>query len=295
LRYVIGALERRDKGIESLIFKAQDLDQVEDWNEFGELKEAIGTVATTATSHTTTPAIAPGRSAASGTPDASYASTNPGVSGLEAPLAASSLGPGAAISDALRKAAFESASAAKDKKAAPAALATPVDPTPPPPAPTPVEGAPTTPAKVPLPASPLTKEPAQSIGEVMTPTTSSTGGPIASPPPRAASAGSSHSSHFVPEHYDAPVMTHRGSTLSIASQEEIKEIECREAIQEEDEEDDEEDVPQKKPVVEAAKAVIDAPKAVVEKVKAAVSSEPSKTEEETVVEEKAETSKAPAV
>jgi hypothetical protein len=44
----------------------------------------------------------------------------------------------------------------------------------------------------------------------------------------------------VPEHYDPPPTTHRGSSVSLASEAEIREIECKEAIPEEDEDEEEE-------------------------------------------------------
>jgi hypothetical protein len=48
----------------------------------------------------------------------------------------------------------------------------------------------------------------------------------------------------VPEHYDPAPTSHRGSSVSLASEEEIREIECKETILEEseDEEDEEEGI-----------------------------------------------------
>jgi hypothetical protein len=43
---------------------------------------------------------------------------------------------------------------------------------------------------------------------------------------------------FVPEHYDPAPTSHRGSSVSLASEEEIREIECKETILEENEDED---------------------------------------------------------
>jgi hypothetical protein len=46
----------------------------------------------------------------------------------------------------------------------------------------------------------------------------------------------------VPEHYDPAPTSHRGSSVSLASEEEIREIECKETILEENEDEGDEGI-----------------------------------------------------
>jgi hypothetical protein len=52
---------------------------------------------------------------------------------------------------------------------------------------------------------------------------------------------SAKSASFLPESFDAPATTHHGSSLSLASDEEIKAVEKSLTIPEDDEEEDDED------------------------------------------------------
>jgi hypothetical protein len=199
-------------------FSPSQLQEVEEWNEFGELKEVIGPVATTATSITTTPAkttTGPSTFSSNATPtkappdSAPIPATSDGGASSESTLAAS-------VPLALKQAAFEVASAVKERQAgadaAPAPAAT---------------------------GTPSKKPTEEAIAGVASPT--SPGRAAGRQLQREGSASSSTSSHhFVPEHYDPPPTTHRGSSVSLASEAEIREIECKEAIPEEDEDEEEE-------------------------------------------------------
>lgn len=208
------------------------LDDIEEWNEFGELKEVIGEVSTSDKSITTTPAKAP---AIGSSQPASITATPTKQASTEAPISTTTTAPKENVpggNSALRQLAFESAAAAVAKKAASGSSTTKpaqqetTSPT------VSVGESPTSPVgvasptKIPLPASPLP-------AGVRSPS-------IASSLHRAGSQGSSSSSQFIPEHYDPPPTTHRGSSVSIATEAEIKEIECREVILEEDEGEEEE-------------------------------------------------------
>jgi hypothetical protein len=57
----------------------------------------------------------------------------------------------------------------------------------------------------------------------------------------AASGSSAKTTPFVPDSFDPPAKTHHGSSLSLASDEEIKDVEKRLTIPEEEEEEDCED------------------------------------------------------
>ncbi|KAF2675433.1 hypothetical protein BT63DRAFT_475041 [Microthyrium microscopicum] len=264
--------QRRAKGKKlPLLFKEGDylgdLEQVEEWNEFGELKAAIGTVATNATSIITTPAKTSFISMSSATATPSKSATPSSAA------AAETLTPSSSVPLALRQAAFESANAAKEKKAASTTTATT----------TTTAGAsempPPSPAKVPLPASPMTAKPMAATPEAPLSPTSPVGlkSPTSPAPSTMSAREQSHSRHgsqssaYRPEHFDAPPNVHRGSSLSLASEEEIKAIENAQAIPEENEEE-----------CEAAEAAEKESKAV----------EVAKKEEE---EKKVETSKAAEV
>jgi hypothetical protein len=217
----------------------QDLEQLEEWNEFGEVKEAIGEVATTSTSVTTTPAKAPTASIpTSGTPSkpaavAASASTSQGENAN--PTAQSSV---------MRQLADEAASTVQEKKKTPAPLNPTTNTSAAAVAATPAkDNAPMSPSSVPLPATPSLASPiARGAASPMR-----SASPLSSPTRpghhgRHSSTGSTHSqSHFVPEHFEPPPITHRGSSISIASNDEIKKIENDETIHEAEEEEDCED------------------------------------------------------
>ncbi|KAF2426526.1 hypothetical protein EJ08DRAFT_663276 [Tothia fuscella] len=227
-------------------FVIADLEQLEDWNEFGEVKEAIGPVATTTTSVTTTPAKAPMMASSStpavGTPSKLATSTSASNSNENA-------APASPRSNTMKQLAEETASAAQTKKNTPAPLkslantppkadctttttkeATPTKPT--------AKDNPLSPTSVPLPTTPSVASPTargtNSPLRVSSPLSSPT---RPSPHGRHSSGSSTHSAQFVPDHFDAPPITHRGSSLSIASDEEIKRIESDATIHEENEEE----------------------------------------------------------
>ncbi|KAF2397412.1 hypothetical protein EJ06DRAFT_533024 [Trichodelitschia bisporula] len=185
-------------------FVIGDLAQVEEWNEFGELKEAIGDVPITATSHTTTPAkmAGPYSSSPALTPSKPAAVMTAANTAKASPAQARAqeAAPPSGLVSQLRQAAQESAAAAVAKKgAAKAGLG----------------------SRASTPAAELKSPP-------LTP-----GG-------RRSSGGSV--SKFIPDSFEKPATTHRGSDVGIVSEEEIREIERRETICEEDEESsDEED------------------------------------------------------
>jgi hypothetical protein len=219
------------------------MEQLEEWNEFGEVKEAIGEVATTATSVTTTPAKAPSTSIPTvGT------SSKPAAVAASAASASTENALPTAQSSVLRQLADEAASTVQEKKKSP--VPAPLSSTTNPPASgvSAVEpsftkdNTPLSPSSVPLPATPsITSPPPRGTNSPMR-----VASPLASPRPgqhgRHGSNSSTHSqSHFVPEHFDAPPIAHRGSSLSIASEEEIKKIENDATIHEAEEEEDCED------------------------------------------------------
>jgi len=221
----------------------QDLDQVEEWNEFGELKEAIGEVATIETSVTTTPAKI-------GPPAMSEPFAIHGGPSKPAAVAASASAAGAepfqqenvptsSQSAAVAQIAKDAASAAKDKKATPAPLTSTTN--------TASTGAtaaatgskgketPLSPSSVPLPPTPALTSPPPGSPRVASPT-SSIHGQGTSHHHRHSSTGSTHS--YVPDRVEPPPVVHRGSNLSLASEEDIKKIENDETIMEEDEGED---------------------------------------------------------
>jgi hypothetical protein len=218
----------------------QDLEQLEEWNEFGEVKEAIGEVATTSTSVTTTPAKAPSTSTSiAGTP------SKPSAVAASASSSKQENTQPTAPNPVMRQLADEAASTVQEKKkaSAPAPLSSTTN------APTSSEttvpatlakdNTPLSPTSVPLPATPSVASPPPrghaSPMRVASPTRPHTHG-------RHSSTGSTHSqSHFVPEHFEAPPIAHRGSSISIASNEEIKKIENDATIHEDEEEEDCED------------------------------------------------------
>jgi hypothetical protein len=231
----------------------QDLEQLEEWNEFGEVKEAIGEVATTATSVTTTPAKAPSTtSPAVGTP------SKPAAVAASASTLQSENAPPTAQSSVMRQLADEAASTVHEKKKTPAPA--PLNPTTNTSASTVAatlakDSTPMSPSSVPLPATPSlaspsargTASPMRSASPLSSPTRPGHHG-------RHSSAGSTHSqSHFVPEHFEAPPITHRGSSISIASNDEIKKIEKDETIHEAEEEEDCEDTFKAQKTIEKVK------------------------------------------
>jgi hypothetical protein len=174
-------------------FVIADLEQVEDWNEFGELKDAIGPVATNATSVTTTPAKAPAKAPAAGL---GSSSTEPTTTEDGSSEVAKESSVAASMPAALKQAVFESANAAKDKAAA---------------------------AKEALASKLSSKDKAAEE----TRESEGTEKKASEIPPEDAPAAS----------LETPVTTHRGSTVSAASAEEIKEIEKKQAIVEDPEEE----------------------------------------------------------
>ncbi|TID16994.1 putative Glutaredoxin [Venturia nashicola] len=271
-------------------FVIADLEQVEDWNEFGELKDAIGEVATTATSVTTTPAQ--GMKTSASTPSVQYTPSKPETKAANASsqgsVASQENKAPAGVSSTMAQLAQEAAAAVKDKKIVPAALKPkPASPTPAPakttlekkveeddeedvdddeleaalfgdedddeidealfgdadeeekkeisqPAPLQMK-TPLSPTSIPLPATPGLKSPNP---------TSLKG--IKSPNPP----------EIVPEKSDAPQMTHRGSDMSVASDDEIRKVENDETIPEDDEGEEkaEKDCKEKTATVSEAKS-----------------------------------------
>jgi hypothetical protein len=197
------------------------LEQIEEWNEFGELKGVIGDVPTNATSHV----IAPATQTIKTTPSTAI---NPATATSTHPIIASATSKGSATVDdpaaaALRKAVFEAAATAK--KPSTTTKATTKEPL-------------ETPTKEPTPTKdePNVVEPPKSPVNDENPPA-----PIAR---KSSSTSSTTSRQYVPEHFDPAPLTHRGSSVSVVSDAEIKEIECASAIPEEDEDEDEDEVKQ---------------------------------------------------
>lgn len=218
----------------------QDLDEVEELNEFGELHDVIGEVATTATSHTTTPAkMAPIREgdvpkpAAAGSASTSTSATTSETKKENIPQ----------HTNPMAQLAQEAAAKAKEvAKKVPTPLLAKKDDTS---SATAVKGAskeketPLSPSGVPLPMSPAVKSPTSPTAVKLptSPTIKSTTGSIHHH--RHSSTGSAHS--YIPEKSEPEAREHRGSEISVVSQEEIKRIESECTITEEDEEEEDED------------------------------------------------------
>ena len=94
---------------------------------------------------------------------------------------------------------------------------------------------PLSPSGVPLPNSPAVKSPTTIDSAIKSPTSPTSAKSPSTSHHRHSSTGSAHS--FIPEKSEPEVREHRGSSLSVASQEEIKKIESECSIAEEDEEE----------------------------------------------------------
>ena len=213
---------------------------MEEWNEFGELHQNIGEVPTTSTSVTSTPAKpgfgSPAGSAAGtpsklgiGTPQSNASSPAVERETAERQKETASIG-SIRNNPFMKQLATDAASKAKTRTFGG-------------PKPTPKEPLQDTTNTASQPAAPVTSQPAAiPASPVASPSAEIASAAITSPSsPRSPSRHSSHSSRhssFVPEHPSPAVTQHRGSEVSLASQDEIKEIEKATMIPEEDEGDD---------------------------------------------------------
>jgi hypothetical protein len=237
----------------------QDLEEIEEWNEFGELKGVIGEVPTNATSHV----IAPATQTIKTTPTtAIYTAT--AISGPAVGATANPKAPATAddpASAALRKAVFEAAAAAKKPSTTTKAI-----------------------AKEPIDEEKPFKEDT-SVAE--TPKSSVNDENSPKLVTRKSSTGSSTTSRqFVPEHFDPNPSIYHGSSVSIVSDAEIKEIECASAIPEEDEDEDEDEEEDDEEEEKVAEKRVEEKKKPVEK-----KSEEKKPEEKKLEEKKPEEKK----
>jgi hypothetical protein len=225
----------------------QDLVEVEEWNEYGELKQHIKIVKPTAVpkSGPSTPlsrASDAAQAAAANAPPqeenkkpAAAPAATPAPKAEEEKAAESKPPPGAAptaISLALRQAGAEAAQKAKDsKKKAPVETFDGVG-----------EAEPPKPASIDVPTITNKIETLTIMQEPSTGTWSRAPAPISTPRhsiERLESLQSPNSTAWKPTDVDPPVLHHRGSSIEIADKEEIRQIEEECAIKEEDEEDDE--------------------------------------------------------
>jgi hypothetical protein len=239
-------------------FVIGDLDQVEEWNEFGELKEAIGPVESKETSIVAPPAKYPAagpsftRSAAAplagAVPTPTKQMEKPESSSPPAPTPGATAIPTAAMST-LALAAQEIAARAKAKQAA---LSASVATEPKEPAPTPASVPAATSAPDPEATKPAEEPEQKSIEETTKveadapkPTREVSADVISTVSSITSTSSTTKHGHisptpYIPEHFEPPATTHRGSSVSLASQEEIREVERRETIMEEPEDEEEE-------------------------------------------------------
>lgn len=230
---------RKIPGLVQMGLVIGDLVEVEDWNEYGELKQHVTIYHEGGTPARTTPAGTPSKAPVPAPAVAPVTQENkkpepPTSAGVpksvveEKPAAAPQPSP---ISLALRQAGQEAAQKAKDGKKGAMQVLSGVGKAEPP--------------------KDKEKEKAKAIpSPVQSPNsiawkTTADGRRRASGSEYAIddleSLQSPNSTAWKPSDIDGPILMHRGSTVSTASAEEIKQIEDEEAIPEEDEEDDEED------------------------------------------------------
>jgi hypothetical protein len=204
---------------------------VEELNEFDELHEAIGDVATTSTSITTTPAkVAPvSEGGTSSKPVAPASATPSAPSNAPQPKKENVPQHTSTMAQLAQEAAAKAKETAKkiptplaSKKNAVSSSTTETEARK-------AKETPLSPSGVPLPMSPAVKSPTSS-GSIKSPT-----GSISHH--RHSSTSSAHS--YIPEKSESEPTEHRGSELSATSEEEIRRIESECAIAEEDEPDEE--------------------------------------------------------
>ncbi|KAH8674597.1 hypothetical protein BGZ60DRAFT_275182 [Tricladium varicosporioides] len=236
---------RKIPGLVQMGIVLGDLVEIEEWNEYGELKQHVTiypSPGTPAKSTAPTPSTTPkppivqqeNKKPESGVAESSKAAEQPKSPTGNAPTP---------ISLALRQVGEEAAQKAKDSKKKGIEVLKGVgqaEPT--------KDGTPK-PASITLPVS-STSPTIETVASIQSPNSTawrrgsdSRGRPTT---PRHSidkleSLQSPNSTAWKPTDIDPPILTHRGSSLSLASAEEIKQVEEEEAIPEEDDEDDSED------------------------------------------------------
>ena len=227
----------------------QDLVEIEDWNEYGELKQHVQIVhdgGTPAKSAAPTPSGTPSKAPVSQEnkkPESATTSSSKAAEESRPPVG----GAPTAFTLAMRQAGQEAAQKAKDGKKKPVETFDGVGEA------EPVKKDLDKSAVIPPPITILYPPPDTHTVEVTTilqsPTSSAwrrapemDGRPAISrgSEEKLESLQSPNSTAWRPTHTDLPVLTHRGSSVSQASAEEIKQVEQDETIPEEDEEDEDE-------------------------------------------------------
>ncbi|KAI9869118.1 MAG: hypothetical protein M1813_002942 [Trichoglossum hirsutum] len=246
--------KRKLPGLVKMGMVVGDLEEIEDWNEYGELHEKIGEVrapvATPSQSVTATPTNTPSKQVA---PVAAASEGKPkgAVGGVPTPftLAMRQAGEGAA------EKAAEKAAEGKSSKSLMSAGAK----------------APTTIPETETPVPAATKETPETPRTITSESTINAKSMLpSSPPPK------------------EDVTSHRGSTVSPASKEEIRDIEAKTAIceEDEDEDDDDNDDQEEKPTAKPAsptKPPISQPKTTEENEESSSESEEEESDEEDVI------------
>lgn len=224
---------RKIPGLVQMGLVIGDLVEVEDWNEYGELKQHVTIYHEGG---------APTRSAAA-TPAAQENKKPESAVSAAAPKTAeekSTLPAPSPITLALRQVGQEAAQKAKDSKnKSVVETFTGVGKA----EPEPTKAEKSVPAPVSLPAE---KSKVKSVESLQSPNSTAWKTADGKRPSRRSidgleSSQSPNSTAWKPTDVDGPILTHRGSIVSMASVEEIKQVEEEEAIQEEDEEDEEDD------------------------------------------------------
>jgi hypothetical protein len=220
----------------------QDLVEVEDWNEYGELKQHVKIVGNSNMTPVRTPAGTPSNTPSK--PAAQKENTKPqpvvASTSKETEPPKSSIPEPTPITFALRQAGQEAAQKAKDNKKKPMETFSGVG-----------KAETSKEKKIPEPVKTdaSEKNTTDSLTSLQSPGSTAWKTLPASmtvplPPPSMAkleSLQSPNSTSWKPADTNPPILSHRGSTISVASEEEIKQIEEEEAIPEESEEDDDDD------------------------------------------------------
>ncbi len=214
--------------------------EVEDWNEYGELKQHVKIVGDSNMTPVRTPAVTP-----SATPSKAAAqkeNTKPeptaASSSKEAEAPKSSVPEATPITLALRQVGQEAAQKAKDNKKKPMETFSGVG-----------KAEPAEEKSVPTPISvdSSDKHAAGDMASLQSPNSTAWKNAPTSMvvPPHSVdnleSLQSPNSTTWKPTDTNPPILTHRGSTISNVSEEEIKQVEDEETIPEESEEEDDED------------------------------------------------------
>jgi len=243
---------RKIPGLVQMGLVIGDLVEIEEWNEYGELKEHITIYhegGTPARSAAATPSGTPSKAPVpqeNRKPETATSESSKATDGLKPPAGA----PPTAFTLAMRQAGQEAAQKAKEGKKKPAEMFDGVGEAEPtkettekmeqsavkPPPVLLADPPPTKPADVTTilqsPTSTAWRRQAV-LQDTIVPHHNTT---------KLESLQSPSTTAWKPTDVDLPVMTHRGSSVSLASAEEIRQIEQEEAIPEEDEEDDDDEV-----------------------------------------------------